>query len=179
MMRIMAGRDPDDAAVLANGLGSLISGAEVRRSDVSGSAAVDDPRLRTQIDLIVGRPLSQFSMGGPGIRLGFWVERLEDGGREVVSEHSSVGLGQPGSAAVEHDWDEEVVATFLLGALRQTLAALDILDGRLSLTFEDGRHLHVDPDEHYESWQISSDDDLLIVCTPGGGLTIWYPSTTP
>ncbi len=26
-----------------------------------------------------------------------------------------------------------------------------------------------------DAWQISSDDDLLIVCTPGGSQTIWYP----
>lgn len=30
--------------------------------------------------------------------------------------------------------------------------------------------------DHYEAWQISSDDGLVMVSMPGGDLTIWYPT---
>lgn len=47
--------------------------------------------------------------------------------------------------------------------------------GYLSVAFDNDLRPRVEPDQHYESWQISSEDHLLIVCTPGGELTIRYP----
>ncbi len=42
-----------------------------------------------------------------------------------------------------------------------------------------GPTLTVESDEHYESWQINADDGLLMVCTSGGNLAIWYqPANT-
>jgi hypothetical protein len=53
---------------------------------------------------------------------------------------------------------------------------VQINEGRLRLTFDNDLHLEVAPHRQWEAWQISSDDGLLIVCTPGGDLTIWYPT---
>jgi hypothetical protein len=117
-------------------------------------------------------------MASSGIRLAFWGEEAGSIGREILIEHETLDLMQPEHEATTHRWNEDVVATSLLSALNHKITRIDLTDGYLSVDFDNDLRLRVEPDEHYESWQISSDDDLLIVCTPGGELTIWYPDAT-
>lgn len=49
-----------------------------------------------------------------------------------------------------------------------------MLAGSLTLRFTEIA-LRVEPDDHYEAWQISSDDGLLIACAPGGEVSTWHP----
>lgn len=152
-----------------------IPAATVRDSDVSGPAAYQDPRLRQQLQIITGRRLSQFSMAVSGIRLAFWGEDAASIGREILIEHATLELARPGDEARTHEWNEDAVAAWLLAALDRKVTRIDVTHGYLSVHFENDLRLRVEPDRQYESWQISSDNQLLIVCTPGGELTIWYP----
>ncbi|MGV0852585.1 DUF6188 family protein [Mycolicibacterium phlei] len=47
--------------------------------------------------------------------------------------------------------------------------------GVLRVNFRDGTSLVVEPDPHYEAWNVSRPDGSLIVCRPGGGLSRWAP----
>lgn len=46
-------------------------------------------------------------------------------------------------------------------------------NGSLSVTFDSGAHLHVEPDPAYEAWNVSGPEGALVVCTPGGTLAVW------
>jgi hypothetical protein len=45
--------------------------------------------------------------------------------------------------------------------------------GRLVVTFKDGRSLEADPDERFEAWQIASPNGFLLVCSPGGSVSVF------
>jgi hypothetical protein len=49
--------------------------------------------------------------------------------------------------------------------------------GKLTVRFKSGDILEVDANEQYEAWEIygmgGSTEKLMIVCTPGGELSIW------
>jgi Family of unknown function (DUF6188) len=84
-------------------------------------------------------------------------------------------LAYPGRPATAHASDSDPVATALLSVLNQRASEITLTGGRLIITFETGLTVKVDPDQRYESWQISSEDGLLVACTPGGELVVWYP----
>ena len=48
-------------------------------------------------------------------------------------------------------------------------------NGRLVVSFADGRELCVPPNEDYEPWTLVGPDGLRIVSMPGGELAIWKP----
>lgn len=50
-------------------------------------------------------------------------------------------------------------------------------DGSLTLRFAGGEAITVPVDPLYESWELSTEGGLRIVCTAGGELTIWSPSS--
>jgi len=45
--------------------------------------------------------------------------------------------------------------------------------GKLELNFTDGSQLWINPQQHYEAWEIYGNDGLLIVSTLGGEVAIW------
>jgi hypothetical protein len=45
--------------------------------------------------------------------------------------------------------------------------------GHLTAMLKDGRSLEVDPNEQYEAWQISSTNGFLLVCSPGGEVSLF------
>lgn len=45
--------------------------------------------------------------------------------------------------------------------------------GDLYVRFSDGTQLFVEPDDTYESWNVSGPNGFLIVCTPRGALAYW------
>lgn len=163
------------AYILARQVAAATSGAAVRCSDNGGPAAAADPRLGEQLAVIMGRRLSQFSMAINGIRLEFWGQDARTVRREIFIEQPTVAIGQPGQPVASCDSKSDIVATSLLSVLNQPVTEITISAGVLTVVFGTGLALRVPPDGHYESWQINSDDGLLIVCTPGGDLTIWYP----
>ena len=163
------------AFILASQIGAAVPGAAVRHSDSHGPGAVTDPRLHEQLAIISERRLSQFSIAINGITLAFWGEAAWTASREIFIEHPEITLAHPGQPTTAHSSDSEPVATALLSVLGQQATEITVSGGQLAISFTTGLTLKVDPDQSYESWQISSDDGLLIVCTPGGDLTIWYP----
>jgi len=49
--------------------------------------------------------------------------------------------------------------------------------GELTVQFADGERLDVCPNDRYESWEIAcEDDEFLIVCQPGGEVSIFQES---
>jgi hypothetical protein len=61
-----------------------------------------------------------------------------------------------------------------LGLLNGTVVtALAHKTGHLCVEMDAGRILTVSPDDQYEAWSIVSDNNLKIVCTPGGTIALW------
>lgn len=171
----MGSEEISRAHLLAHEVAAAIPGAVVEHSDGSGPDAEADPRLGEQLAIIAGRRLSQFGMAVNGLRLMFWGEHLRSVSREILIEHPTVEIADLGREAVTCDSVSETVAVALLPALGQQVRDVTITAGRLTVVFGTGVTLTVEPGERYESWQISSDDGLLVVCNPGGDLTVWYP----
>lgn len=46
-------------------------------------------------------------------------------------------------------------------------------NGRLSVEFDTGLHLEVEPNSRFEAWEVSAQDGLKLVATPGGGVAFW------
>jgi Family of unknown function (DUF6188) len=136
---------------------------------------IDDPRLREQLELIKAMRLSQFCMSAGDMRLAFWGERIGPIGREILIEHPTVELSRPDQPTSTYERGSDVVAASLLSVLGHAVIGFDITGGRLTIIFDGDLQVAVEPDQRYESWQISSEDGLLIVCTPGGELAVWYP----
>jgi uncharacterized protein DUF6188 len=62
----------------------------------------------------------------------------------------------------------------LQGLIGRTVSESTISDtGVLSLIFDDGSRVVVEPDGDYEAWNVSGPDGLLIVCMPSGALATW------
>jgi hypothetical protein len=48
--------------------------------------------------------------------------------------------------------------------------------GTLEIQFTDSTIMRVEPDKDYEAWQLAAETSgLLVVCGPGGALSIWQP----
>ncbi|MGJ6966262.1 DUF6188 family protein [Streptosporangium sp. G11] len=62
-------------------------------------------------------------------------------------------------------------ALALFGATIVSSVALK--SGALRLVFDTGTYLNVEPDLRYEAWSTGGPDDLLFICLPGGGLSIF------
>jgi len=151
------------------------TGTTVRFADTDGTEAAADPRLREQLTALSRRRLWQYSIGS-GIRLSFWSENITTPSREILIEEETVEITPPGQQAQQVPGRSELVATSLLNTLDHRLSRAQVNEGRLRLTFDNDLHLEVAPHRQWEAWQISSDVGLLIVCTPGGDLTVWYPT---
>lgn len=164
------------AHILAGQVADAVGGSPIRTGEVVGPHTHDDPRLQAQLEIMRTRCLSQFSMAINGIRLAFWGEEADSISREIHIERTGIGIARDKQATAVLDRDHPVVATTLLASLGAKISTIAVADGRLALTFANGVTLTVDPDDDHESWQISSDDGLLIVCAPGGDLTVWYPA---
>lgn len=56
---------------------------------------------------------------------------------------------------------------------KSVVSAVAMKDGTLLVEFSDGLSLKVPPDDKYEAWELDSKDGGIVVCLPGGGLSIW------
>jgi hypothetical protein len=146
-----------------------------RTADRTGTAAGTDPRLGAQLSALSGQRLSQYSIAINGVRLSFWGQDIAAPSREIFIEQDDIQITLPGQQPRRVPTASELTATALLSTLNHQLTRALISDGRLQLTFDNHLGLEVAPHPQWEAWQISSADHLLIVCTPGGQLTIWYP----
>jgi hypothetical protein len=50
--------------------------------------------------------------------------------------------------------------------------------GSLTVTFESGARLVVEPDDSYEAWTVTGPGGMMTVCMPGGELAIWGAEAT-
>src|SRR5262249_21951683 len=56
----------------------------------------------------------------------------------------------------------------LFGAIVRSARSSE--EGQLSVLFDDGREINVDPDPHYEAWGFVGPNGIRAVCLPGGGV---------
>lgn len=84
--------------------------------------------------------------------------------------------GPDGDAEIQTEQNPSSVAP-LLGLMRvaRVTAAGVTEPGDLTVAFDTGHSFKIECDPHYEGWQISGADDLLIVALPGGDVSVWEP----
>jgi hypothetical protein len=46
-------------------------------------------------------------------------------------------------------------------------------EGRIRITFEDGRELTAEPSDDFEAWSLAGPKDAKAVCRVGGGISTW------
>jgi hypothetical protein len=46
-------------------------------------------------------------------------------------------------------------------------------EGRLSLVFQDGREVTVEPSDDFEAWELTAPRGVKAVCRAGGGVSTW------
>lgn len=51
-------------------------------------------------------------------------------------------------------------------------------NGELTVQFANGDRLDVRPSDQYEAWQIACENEFLIVCQPGGAVSIFQESAS-
>jgi hypothetical protein len=126
-------------------------------------AATDYSGLLSQLS---HRQFIQFCVGN-GVR-------LDLGG----SPFYEITIESPLSIAASNIEHAAPTSTEVLVALRdlllQPVQSVTERDGELIVVFESVT-ITVQPDQRYEAWQIRADDETLIVCMPGGGLSAWFP----
>lgn len=67
----------------------------------------------------------------------------------------------------------------LVSLIGRTVEAARVThSGELVVEFDDGRRLSAGPDPHYEAWNVTI-EDLLVVCIPGGGISTGTHSSGP
>lgn len=100
--------------------------------------------------------------------LGLWTVRIE--GEFEFTPHGSdaqrfesLSDYRPSSVAPVIDW--------VLHKTIESASAGD--DGTLSVVVDDAGSLVVPPHPAFEAWQINGPDQSLVVCAPGGRLSIW------
>jgi hypothetical protein len=64
----------------------------------------------------------------------------------------------------------------VLGLCRSVVdSAVTHKDGRLEITFRNGENLCAYPLADTESWEVTGERSLRVVCMPGGDLAVWEP----
>ncbi|KAA0116086.1 DUF6188 family protein [Mycolicibacterium sp. P9-22] len=62
----------------------------------------------------------------------------------------------------------------------QVITASEVDDtGSLTVAFDGGNSLLVEPDRNYEAWTVTGPKGMIIVCQPGGELAIWHATERP
>lgn len=84
--------------------------------------------------------------------------------------------GETFSLSPEVDPDEAFEPLRALVGQLLTSATVDPR-GTLRISFDDGAHLQVEPDDAYEAWNVSGPDGALVVCMPGGTIANWSAQT--
>lgn len=81
---------------------------------------------------------------------------------ESAGEQNTLNVRQPTSLSP------------ILSVLNHPLKLIRFTEqGLLEIQFEEDAKLTVKPDPMFESWQLRGDNSLLVVCMPGGRLSIW------
>ena len=132
----------------------------------------DRQSVQKQLDVLAGRQFIQFAVA-VGVRLDLRgsprFEITADCPIKVARPDGTVWAGEPRSVEAL----QELLALLMGYVSTVTVEA----DGGLTIRFATGASILVPPDDQYEAWQVRGDNGLLVVCTPGGGLAEWSPST--
>ncbi|BEL04533.1 hypothetical protein Q0Z83_027240 [Actinoplanes sichuanensis] len=125
--------------------------------------------VNRQLAEIQGRSLIRFRMGG-----GVLLEFSGDPYHQILVE-GRLCVSRPGRVERYADPVTAEVAEAIIPLLNADTTMVSLSpDGSLTIGFGDVR-LVAEPDEMYESWQVRADNDLLLVCVPGGDVAIWLP----
>jgi len=108
-----------------------------------------------------------FYVDGPSTEI-----RIEGRMRLVKNGHAQVMIDPgPGTGP-----DPRALGPLLILFGKTVISAHAFKNGALNILFEDDLLLQVDPGEKYEPWEISANNGLKLVSTPGGKLAYWKPS---
>jgi hypothetical protein len=131
---------------------------------------MDDTELTNRLlGALTGHHLLAFRMG-IGVRLDF-----DDDACHELTIEGELRFPQSDGSQLRGDPIGLTVAEQLIRLLGTTVTAAGVdRDGDLTIAFGDDS-LIVPCSDMYESWQLRSGEELLIVSMPGGGLAIWQP----
>src|SRR5258708_2957911 len=117
---------------------------------------------------IAGRPVSRCYLDS-----GFGILFYSGGPKTEIRIESRIRFVKAGSQSVS-DLQEPASLVPLLGLFgRVVTGAYAFKNGSLRVDFEDGSRIEVDPGERFEPWEVSAEDGLKIVSTPGGDIAFW------
>jgi Family of unknown function (DUF6188) len=119
---------------------------------------------------LVGRSLIQVCFG-TGVRLDFdgalFPEVTIEGFLEVTSQDGETWVGEPLSV--------DAAARLLPMLLVRVSAVAVNEEGSLAVELAGRSRIEVPVSQDFEAWQWRQDDGSLVVCKPGGDLSIWGP----
>ncbi|GAA3423215.1 hypothetical protein GCM10018953_03980 [Streptosporangium nondiastaticum] len=90
---------------------------------------------------------------------------------EAVLGHGPLSAPDATMARLVPECQEVAPALALFRAT--VLSSVAFKSGALWLSFDTGAHLNVKSDHQYEAWSAHGPGTLLLVCLPGGDLTVW------
>lgn len=101
---------------------------------------------------------------------------FEDGSDLRIEE--AVKFREPGQAElyISPNTQQSLWGPVLMTVNTSLVAATASERGKLSLTFEGGRELIVEPSERYEAWSFNRATGQLLISMPGGSLA-YFPGT--
>jgi hypothetical protein len=95
----------------------------------------------------------------------------------VISATKFTLVDSTGSACIDVENDASSAAPLLALIPKATVHSITVsTDGDLRIQFDSGHMCSISPEDNYESWQISGEEGLLMVCMPGGELAIFEPA---
>ncbi|MGH3117770.1 MAG: DUF6188 family protein [Gaiellales bacterium] len=100
-------------------------------------------------------------------------------GRSVLTIETELIVEQPDARRVSIDPGAlSDVAMYVTDLLHREIEAADADEaGGLTIALDDGSGIHVMPHESFEAWSLVGPGDRRIICKPGGGLSVWSPTS--
>jgi hypothetical protein len=110
---------------------------------------------------------------------GYTIALTISGGYEVLIENDfSIRSPAGDEFSISPGVDTETSTRHLQELTTHTItSALAEKSGTLHLTFTNGAHLQVPPNDMFEAWTVAGPNGLKIVCMPNGELATWTPQT--
>ncbi|MPZ94020.1 MAG: hypothetical protein GEU96_03705 [Propionibacteriales bacterium] len=100
-------------------------------------------------------------------------------GHSVLTIETELIVEQPDAGTVSVDPGKlDAAVKSVTDLLHREIAAADADEsGSLIIALDDGSGIRVMPHASFEAWSMVGPGDRRIVCKPGGGLSVWSPTS--